>query len=548
MSQMTIGKKLFLSFGAALALTLLVSLFALRGFSTLGGTMNQLIQVTARKQFLAGDLDRLLCDQTSLERGVLVRSFMKDPDTVDKYQQQYREDSASAKKEMEEFLSLAETAEEKRLIPELRDTLDAAVQAQEELYALARAGKPEAAVVVYSDKALPLLKRGRAAADRMVALQSELMAKTGQDAEASVAGARWTTIGSIALALLVSGFVVFVVRQTSSGLLRTAEELGESADQVDSASTQVSSSSQALAQGASEQAASIEETSASAEEITSMTRKNADNSRTAAELMVEAAGRVEGANHTLGQMETAMGEINAASDKVAKIIKVIDEIAFQTNILALNAAVEAARAGEAGMGFAVVADEVRNLAQRSAQAAKDTASLIEESIAKSNEGRAKVDQVGAAIRAITESAQKVKTLVDEIKLGSEEQARGIEQISKAISQMEQVTQKAAASAEETASAGEEMSAQAATLNAIVAGMRALIGGRGGNPVAPVRHPGLRHEDKPANAGPENGGAAELRALHQAVGASRGTAARTPVLSAARAAKAAIPLDDDFKEF
>ena len=141
----------------------------------------------------------------------------------------------------------------------------------------------------------------------------------------------------------------------------------------------------------------------------------------------------------------------------------IDEIAFQTNILALNAAVEAARAGEAGMGFAVVADEVRNLAQRCAQAAKDTASLIEESIAKSNDGKSKVDQVAAAIREITEESTTIKTLVDEVNLGSQEQARGMEQIGKAITQMEQVTQKTAANAEESASAAEELNAQSESL-------------------------------------------------------------------------------------
>ena len=172
----------------------------------------------------------------------------------------------------------------------------------------------------------------------------------------------------------------------------------------------------------------------------------------------------------------SMNEINASSDKISKIIKVIDEIAFQTNILALNAAVEAARAGEAGMGFAVVADEVRNLAQRSAQAAKDTAGLIEESIAKSKDGKTKLGQVAAAVRSVTESASKVKTLVDEVKLGSEEQARGIEQVSKAITQMEHVTQTTAANAEETASASEELSAQSETLRAIVGRLNGMIGG------------------------------------------------------------------------
>ena len=158
-----------------------------------------------------------------------------------------------------------------------------------------------------------------------------------------------------------------------------------------------------------------------------------------------------------------MRNMTASSDRISKIIKVIDEIAFQTNILALNASVEAARAGDAGMGFAVVADEVRNLAQRSAQAAKDTADLIEDSVAKSNAGKVKVDQVAGAIRVVTEEAGKIKVLVDEISVGSQEQARGIEQIGSAITQMDQVTQKAAASAEEGASAAEELTAQSESL-------------------------------------------------------------------------------------
>src|SRR5260370_26171027 len=207
-----------------------------------------------------------------------------------------------------------------------------------------------------------------------------------------------------------------------------------------------------------------------------MTRKNAENSQTVARLMAEAAGLVGGAKQALDQMVASMKEIDDSSDKVAKIIRVIDEIAFQTNILALNAAVEAARAGEAGMGFAVVADEVRNLAQRSAQAAKDTAALIEESIAHSKEGGSRLDQVADAIRKITSSASEVKTLVDEVNLGSQEQARGIEQIAKAVVQMQQMTQKSAANAEESASASAEKSAQVDSERSAAGGLV----GRGGS--------------------------------------------------------------------
>jgi methyl-accepting chemotaxis protein/methyl-accepting chemotaxis protein-1 (serine sensor receptor) len=185
-----------------------------------------------------------------------------------------------------------------------------------------------------------------------------------------------------------------------------------------------------------------------------------------------------------------MNEIRGSSEKISKIIHVIDEIAFQTNILALNAAVEAARAGEAGMGFAVVADEVRNLAHRSAQAAKDTAVLIEESIARSGEGGRKLDQVASSILQITGSSSQVKTLIDEVDVGSHEQSRGIEQISTAVNQMEQVTQRSAANAQQSAAASEELAAQAHSLYAIVERLRALVGDGGQAAVSPgVSHSG-----------------------------------------------------------
>ena len=174
-------------------------------------------------------------------------------------------------------------------------------------------------------------------------------------------------------------------------------------------------------------------------------------------------------------MVVQMNEIGNSSNKIARIIKVIDEIAFQTNILALNAAVEAARAGEAGLGFAVVADEVRNLAQRCAQAARDTAGLIEDSISASRDGNARLDQMAGNVRAMTENSTKVKSLVDEVNMGSQEQARGMEQIARAVMQMEQVTQRTAASAEESASAGTDLNSHADALRALVHEMRSMVG-------------------------------------------------------------------------
>jgi methyl-accepting chemotaxis protein len=243
-------------------------------------------------------------------------------------------------------------------------------------------------------------------------------------------------------------------------------------------------------------------------------------------------------------MMTSMREIGASSGKISKIIKVIDEIAFQTNILALNAAVEAARAGEAGMGFAVVADEVRNLAQRSAQAAKDTASLIEESILKSGEGSKKLGEVAGSIQAITDGATKVKTLVDEVDASSTEQAQGIEQISKTVAEMDQVTQKTAANAEQGASASEQLNAQSKSLMAVVERLRAMVGAGSRQP----SHAPVKRAPRPRRSAETAG--SDLAALHTAIGPSKAPPRRAPEpVAAQRPSTTDFPLDDsEFKEF
>ena len=253
-------------------------------------------------------------------------------------------------------------------------------------------------------------------------------------------------------------------------------QAGMAANQVGSASGQVASSSQQLAEGSSEQASSLEETSSSLEEMASMTRQNADNAGQANTLMKDANQVIGKANESMGDLTTSMNDISKASEETSKIIKTIDEIAFQTNLLALNAAVEAARAGEAGAGFAVVAEEVRNLAMRSAEAAKNTAVLIEGTVKKVGNGAEIVAKTNEAFTEVATSSSKVGELVGEIAAASNEQREGIDQVNKAVAEMDKVTQQNAANAEESASASEELTAQAQELNSMIAEFK--LNGRG----------------------------------------------------------------------
>jgi methyl-accepting chemotaxis protein len=285
----------------------------------------------------------------------------------------------------------------------------------------------------------------------------------------------WIVLLLVTLAGLAALTTWLSIARHAATLRHAVGSLADTAENVGSGATQVAAASHSLAQGASEQVAAVEDISASAEETSAMAKENARRTEAAADLVGRERDQFTSATTLLREMVAAMEEIDGAATRISKINKVIDEIAFQTNILALNAAVEAARAGEAGLGFAVVADEVRSLAQRSAEAARETASLIEESIGRSQAGRAKVGEVKAAIAGLAEQSAAVRSLVDEVRGGSREQQRAVERIGASLRQIEEVSQQAAAGAEEGSAAAEELSAQAASLLGVVGVLGRMVG-------------------------------------------------------------------------
>jgi methyl-accepting chemotaxis protein len=282
--------------------------------------------------------------------------------------------------------------------------------------------------------------------------------------------------GLLALAVLSLIVTLASGRRVYRRLHEIASVLSQGATSVSKTAIQVSSSSQSLAKGANHQASSLEETTSSLQEMADMTKRNAENTTKANELAREARVAADAGATDMQAMSAAMKDIKTSSDDIAKIIKTIDEIAFQTNILALNAAVEAARAGEAGMGFAVVAEEVRALAQRSAQAARETAGKIEGAIAKTAQGVQISDKVASSLAEIVEKVRQVDQLVSEVSSASREQSDGVRQITGAVTQMDQVVQRNAASAEESAGAAEDLSTQSQALQEAVGNLLQLAGG------------------------------------------------------------------------
>jgi len=548
---MTIGKKLLLGFLTCALITLLVGTLGYYGLTRASVEAGDITtKIKERGLFLATAVDLARSAQVTFKKQVqewkdlLLRGL--DPAAYDKYLQGFETQEKLTQQSLTDLKALLEREHmDTKLVEEsLRTHQELGVRYREALKSFSR-DKPDSYRIVDS-QVKGMDRPATDAIDQIVTQMQKINGDVTRDLETNfhreARQTKWFALaGMIAGVLIALALGLQLSRSLSQKLRQTAAALGVGAQQVHTAAGQVSTSSQSLAEGSSEQAASIEETSASLEELSSMTQRNAENAQKATVLAKETRTAADKGATDMQAMTAAMDAIKSSSDETAKIIKTIDEIAFQTNILALNAAVEAARAGEAGMGFAVVADEVRNLAQRSAQAARETTAKIENSLARTAQGVEISDKVAAALNEITGKVREVDELIVEVASASREQTQGITQINTAVGQMDKVTQGNAANAEESAAAAQELNAQATIMRQSVVALLQMVGESlhetGTGPAAAV----VGYPGKPA-------GPAPVRLGSNGAGKAPAREAAAPAVLATNGHRNPIPLDDDFKDF
>jgi methyl-accepting chemotaxis protein len=472
---MTIGKRIGAGFASVIIIALALDTFACLRLATIRHHSDEITKQSLPAIELVYQVQKIAKDNVQI-----IYQHIGSTDKADMAQLEAKLAAGSVNntKFYDQLDRLVTSEQGRALIDKVKTVRAANSRSREQVLAVSRQNTNNAQAYALARSQLdPATTDYLQALDNLIQYIKTNTDDQGKTIQSAVQNSQYGILLGLALATLVGICVALVIiRSTDQILNRVAGSLSDGSNQVVSAAGEVSSSSQSLAEGASEQAASLEETSSSLEELAGMTKRNSENAQKANELAKQARSAADKGVGDMQTMSAAMEAIKVSSDDIAKIIRTIDEIAFQTNILALNAAVEAARAGEAGMGFAVVADEVRNLAQRSAQAAKETAAMIEGAISKTGQGVEISRKVSETLNEIVAKVRQVDELVAEMAGASNEQTQGITQINTAVGQMDKVTQSNAASAEESAAAAQELNAQAVTVNQSVTELLQLVGG------------------------------------------------------------------------
>ncbi len=497
--RLTVGQKLSVSFGIVFALTGLLTYSSVQTARRLGGLLDTEVNENARIADLISAIKLQLREMkefsTSAQFAFAVSNVLEVNSSrahnartmgacsvchqfgsVQENGQGFAELAQKASGEADQLLPLVHDEQARSALATIRGGIQEWQHTFQHYLELISTGNFADAHELVKGSMEPLRDQIDAAANQFEAEQAKLRASSKAAAASSVARSHWITAVLLGISLICGAFLVLVIRQINRVLREYAAELRNGAGRVSEEAGQVRQASQTLKQGASDQAASIEETSASSQQVVASAHQNAEHSAQACQLVQNVRREMGKTNGVLDQTRQAMNQIGESSESISKIIKVIDEIAFQTNLLALNAAVEAARAGETGMGFAVVADEVRGLAQRCATAARDTASLIEESIVRSRQGKERLDELTSHIRSIAQGTEAVTALAEQVQTGSLEQERAMQEIGTALLRMQSVTEKTAANAEQSAETGERLNAESNALRGVVEGLDALVGG------------------------------------------------------------------------